>query len=114
MSLENEICVGYGGLVYINWENKTAEISFLIDTKKEKKFYKKYWKNFLIMLESIAFKAINLNEIYTYAYNIRKHLYAEFEKSGFTLKKKIKNKLKLDNKFIDIVIHSKKKLEYEN
>ena len=85
--LENDICIGYGGLVHINWKNKTAEISFLIDTNKEKVFYKKYWKNFLTMIESVAFKTIKLDEIYTYAYDLRKHLYPVFEKSGFVFKK---------------------------
>ena len=26
--LENDICIGYGGLVHINWIDKNAEISF--------------------------------------------------------------------------------------
>ena len=44
--LENDICIGYGGLVHINWKNKTAEISFLIDTNKEKVFIKNIGKIF--------------------------------------------------------------------
>ena len=28
--LENGICLGYGGLVHINWKDRNAEISFLL------------------------------------------------------------------------------------
>ena len=30
--LLDKICIGYGGLVHINWNSKSAEISFLNDT----------------------------------------------------------------------------------
>ena len=34
--LENGKCIGYGGLVHINWIDKNAEISFLMNTELEK------------------------------------------------------------------------------
>ena len=37
--LENGICIGYGGLVHINWIDKNGEISFILDTQLEKKCY---------------------------------------------------------------------------
>src|SRR5207342_3568736 len=30
--LENDECIGYGGLVHINWKDRYAEISFIINT----------------------------------------------------------------------------------
>ena len=30
-------CIGYGGLVHINWNKKYAEISFIMKTKLERK-----------------------------------------------------------------------------
>ena len=34
--LEKGVCVGYGGLVHINWIDNNAEISFIMDTRLEK------------------------------------------------------------------------------
>ena len=30
--LKEDVCIGYGGLVHINWKDKNAEISFIIDS----------------------------------------------------------------------------------
>ena len=37
--LYNNECIGYGGLVHINWTDQNAEISFLINTELEKKYF---------------------------------------------------------------------------
>jgi hypothetical protein len=34
--LENDKCIGYGGLVHINWIDSNAEISFIMNTQLEK------------------------------------------------------------------------------
>ena len=33
--IQEDVCIGYGGLVHINWVDKTAEISFIMDTLLE-------------------------------------------------------------------------------
>ena len=45
--LENEICIGYGGLVHLDWSKKSGEISFLISTELESNFFEKFWHLFL-------------------------------------------------------------------
>ncbi len=35
--LKNDKCIGYGGLVHINWTDKNAEVSFIMDTSLEEK-----------------------------------------------------------------------------
>ena len=37
--LKNNEFIGYGGLVHINWEEKKAEISFLLNTKINEKLF---------------------------------------------------------------------------
>ena len=32
--LLNDTCIGYGGMVYVDWDKKTAEISFITETKR--------------------------------------------------------------------------------
>ena len=36
--LKNDNCIGYGGIVHIDWGTKRAEVSFIMDTKLEKDF----------------------------------------------------------------------------
>ena len=31
--MENDVCIGYGGLVHINWIDKNAEVSFIMNTE---------------------------------------------------------------------------------
>ena len=37
--LKNGECIGYGGLVHINWIDKHAEISFIMNTESETKLF---------------------------------------------------------------------------
>ncbi len=109
--LNNDKCIGYGGLVHINWHKKTAELSFIMNTELEKKEFEKHWLNFLYLIEKIAFNELNLNQIFTYAYDLRPHLYPVLEKAGFKQAKKLKNKIIIDNQTIDVIIHQKEKPE---
>lgn len=105
--LENDICIGYGGLVHINYQKKSAEISFIMDTHLEKKFFSKHWSTFLSLIEITAFQNLQLNCIFTWSYKLRPHLYPILESSGFILEREIKDALIEDGKSIDAVIHTK-------
>jgi len=105
--LEHDQCIGYGGLVHINWVDKNAEISFIMDTELEKDFFEFHWTTYLCLLEKIAFEELNLHKINTYAFDLRPHLYPIFEKSGFIKETVLKEHCLFDNKYIDIVIHCK-------
>lgn len=99
--LENEFCIGYGGLVHLDWERKSGEISFLISTELENSYFEKFWHLFLNMIELVAFKILKLNKIYTYAYDLRPKLYVCLEKADYKLDKTIEE---ANNR---IIIHSK-------
>ena len=73
--LENDVCIGYGGLVHINWQDKNAEISFLMNTILEKESFCKHWNMFLSLIETVAFSDIKLHKIFTYAFDLRPKLY---------------------------------------
>ena len=105
--IKNEIFIGYGGLVHINWYDKNAEISFVMDTKLEKNFFKKYWINWLYLIEQVAFNDLNFNKIYTYAFDLRPNLYLALEKAGFFKEATLLKHVKFKEKYIDVVIHSK-------
>ena len=100
-------CIGYGGPVHIDWQNKSAEISFLMQTELEKNDFEKNWSVFLNLIEKVAFNELKLHKIYTYAYDLRPHLYPVLENAGFVLARRLKNAYEIDNQNIDIVIHEK-------
>jgi RimJ/RimL family protein N-acetyltransferase len=105
--LEDNICIGYGGLVHINWVDKNAEISFIMNTTLEKNNFEHYWSNYLGLIEKVAFDELEFHKIFTYAFDLRPHLYEIFEKSGFFLDAVLKEHCLFEGKFIDVVIHSK-------
>lgn len=105
--LKNDECIGYGGLVHINWIDKNAEISFIMNTTYEKLYFSDIWNIYLKLIEQVAFEELKLHKIYTYAYDLRQHLYQLFELNGFNKDAVLRDHKQIDNKFIDVVIHSK-------
>tara|TARA_B110000046_G_C12932489_1_gene372074 strand:- start:522 stop:1076 length:555 start_codon:yes stop_codon:yes gene_type:complete len=105
--LQNDVCIGYGGLVNINWNDKNAEISFIMDTKLEKDYFNFHWSEFLKLIEEVAFKELNFHKIFTYAFDLRPQLYITLENSGFFQDARLKGQCLYSHKFIDVVIHSK-------
>ncbi len=105
--LFNEVCVGYGGLVHINWLDKNAEISFLINTELETSQFQMHWMNFLTLIEKVSFEDLHFHKIYTYAFDIRPHLYDVLEKSKYYMEARLKEHIFFCGKYIDVVIHSK-------
>ena len=105
--IQDEICIGYGGLVHINWMDKNAEISFLMNTDLEKDNFQKYWSIFLNLIEQVAFEDLKLHKITTYAFDLRTKLYSVLENSGFNKEAVLKNHCFFNSEYIDVVIHSK-------
>jgi RimJ/RimL family protein N-acetyltransferase len=108
--LENGVCVGYGGLVHINWVDKNAEISFVMNTKLEKDYFNFHWKIYLGLIEKVAFKELNFHKIFTYAFDIRPKLYEALESVDFTKEAVLEEHCFFDGKYLDVIIHSKKKI----
>ena len=108
--LENGKCIGYGGLVHINWIEKIAEISFIMDTKLEKENFENIWLIFLDLIEQVAFIDLKFMKIYTYAFDLRTNLFKVLEEFGFILDTGLNTSLKNNQKSEKgkVVIHSKK------
>lgn len=104
---ENGIFIGYGGLVHINWVDKNAEISFVMKTELEKDSFAKYWSNYLKLIEKLAFEELNFHKIFTYAFDLRPHLYSVLESCGFKEEARLKEHCLFDGQFLDVVYHAK-------
>jgi len=104
--LKNGKCIGYGGLVHINWTDQNAEISFIMDTALESEQFDVHWSNYLTMLRVVAFDELELHKIYTYAFDLRPHLYTMLEANGFEREATLKEHCLFQGEFKDVVIHS--------
>ncbi|WP_404478244.1 GNAT family N-acetyltransferase [Sphingobacterium sp. ML3W] len=105
--LENGICIGYGGLVHINWIDKNAEISFIIKTELEETSFEFHWEKYLSILSQIAFRGLSLHKIYTYAFDLRPRLYVALKRAGFDHEATLKDHCFFEGKYIDVLYHAK-------
>jgi len=105
--LQGEECIGYGGIVHINWVDRNAEISFIMDTDLEKEFFEYHWVIFLNLIEKVAFGELNLYKLFTYAYDIRPKLYKALEKADYLHEATLKDHCLINGNYKDVLIHSK-------
>lgn len=103
--LKNGVCVGYGGLVHINWEEKKAEVSFIMNTKLEEVEFNIHWSNFLKMLKKVAYNELHIISLFTFSYNLRPHLYPVLEENEFELTERRENEIEVNGNYVDILIH---------
>ena len=102
-----DICIGYGGLVHINWMDKNAEISFLIDSDLECNNFENYWSIFLKLIEKVAID-LQFYKIFTYAYDVRPNLYEVLIKNNYFEDARLYKHVYFGSEgYKDVVIHSK-------
>ncbi|TVZ56193.1 RimJ/RimL family protein N-acetyltransferase [Lutibacter sp. Hel_I_33_5] len=105
--LKGETCIGYGGLVHLNWVDRNAEISFIMNTSLEKTAFQFHWKTFLNRIEEVAFNILNFHKIFTYAFDLRPRLYDSLEQCDYKKEAILKEHCLFENNYIDVIIHSK-------
>lgn len=105
--LKGEECVGYGGLVHLNWLSRNAEVSFVMDTSMEKQQFQELWIHFLRLIEAVAFNEVGLHKIFTFAFDLRPKLYRSLEICEFNYEARLKEHVLVQGNYVDVVIHSK-------
>jgi RimJ/RimL family protein N-acetyltransferase len=105
--LENDVCIGYGGLVHVNWIDKNAEISFVMNSNLEKYSFQFHWETYLSLIEKVAFRELNFYKIFTYAFDFRPKIYKALENMNYTREAVLKEHCFFEGKFKDVIIHSK-------
>ncbi len=105
--LQNDKCIGYGGLVHINWVDKNAEISFIMETSLEEVYFEFHWSTYLALIEQLAFKELGLHKLYVYAFDIRPHLYKSLELNDYFFDARLKEHCFFEQQYRDVVIYSK-------
>lgn len=105
--LKNDTCIGYGGLVHINWIDRHAELSFIMDTTLEQEQFANIWSHYLPLIEQVAFEELQLHKVSTYAFDLRPHLYPMLEQNGYIREATLKEHCLFEGQYKDVVIHSK-------
>lgn len=105
--LKREECIGYGGLVHINWIDRNAEVSFVMNTSLEEHSFERNWHSYLTMIEQVAFNGLEFQKVYVYAFDLRPHLYKALENKEYFLDARLKEHCLFQSEYIDVVIHSK-------
>lgn len=102
-------CIGYGGLVHINWKLKSGEVSFITNTKisKSKNHYQTHFSIFLNLIFKIFSDDLKLNTLTSEVFNIRPWTREILEKSGFEIYDVLKNHVMIENKPVDSILYKK-------
>tara|TARA_B100000315_G_scaffold175580_1_gene164098 strand:- start:259 stop:834 length:576 start_codon:yes stop_codon:yes gene_type:complete len=102
-----KLFIAYGGLVNISWENKRAELSFLLKTDIAKcNNYKNEFMYFLDVLNNIAFKDLELNKIFSETYDIRDYHLSILEESGYNLEGVMNQHIIIKNSTVNSLVHA--------
>ena len=101
--------IGYGGLVHINWVDKNAEISFIMNTELEENEFERNWSKYLSLIEELAFEEMAFVKLYVYAFDLRPHLYTALLNNGYFMDARLKNHCIFNGELKDVVIYSKLK-----
>jgi Acetyltransferase (GNAT) domain len=112
--LHHNICIGYGGLTNMNWEDKRCELSFLLSTKRVKNDlqYSEDFRVFIELMKIIAFEKLNFNRIYTETYDIRPLHISILEQQGFLPEGRMREHVRIDGRFVDSLLHGITKSHY--
>lgn len=105
--LHHNHCIGYGGLVHINWVDKNAEVSFIMDTKLEKNNFVLNWHSYTELIEQVAFEELNFQKLYIYAFDLRPHLYDTLEACDYFFDARLTSHCLFQDEFKDVIIYSK-------
>ena len=77
-----------------------------MDTQLEVEHFAEHWSNYLTMLKAVAFDDLGLHKIYTYAFDLRPHLYAMLEANGYKREATLKEHCLFNGEYKDVVLHS--------
>lgn len=99
--------IGYGGLVHISWEDRRAEVSFLVAPERveNQEGYAQDFSLYLSMIKELAFCHLGFMRLFTETYDIRNHHIRVLESSGFRLEGRLQAHVRIDGRPVDSLIH---------
>ena len=100
--------IGYGGLVNISWQDKMAEMSFLINGSRHhnKEIYHRDMTNFIYLIKNLCFDQLSFNRLFTETYEFR-HFHIEIlNENEFREESRVRRHSCIENKYHDLILHS--------
>ncbi len=106
--LQNNVLIGYGGLVNISWQDKRAEMSFLVkpEIATANSDYKKAMSEFISLIKKLVFDEMNFNRLFTETYEFRDFHISILLEHGFKEEGRKKEHIVENGKFYDSILHS--------
>lgn len=105
--LKNRECIGYGGLVHIDWQSKNAEISFLLDTERNSKVeYLKHSEIYFRLILKVA-ETLSFKKVYTYGYDLSSYRFKPLYLNGYKLEAYLHDQVLIENEHYGVRIYSK-------
>lgn len=105
--------IGYCGLTNLDWFNKRAELSFILDIKyNKKKTFLNIFQNSLELLEDILFKELKFKKFISETYEFRKDVILFLLSNNFVREGYLKNHIYKNGQFYDSILLGKVKLNY--
>ena len=107
LNSDNEL-ICYGGLVNIGWDDLRGEMSFLINSNraKDSEVYQNDMSNFITVIKEVFFHQLSFNRLFTETFEFR-HCHIDILKdNGFLFEGRMRQHLKYNNEYTDLLIHS--------
>lgn len=105
--LHDGALIGYGGLTNIDWSEKSAEVSFLLETRRSEDIalHCDDFRHYLALLMELAFDHLSLERLHSETYDIRPHHVEILEKMGFEPRGRLAGHATIGGRPVDSLLH---------
>lgn len=105
--LKGQDLIGYGGLVNISWDDRRAEVSFLVAPYRanDPTLYSQDFALYLSLLKETAFRHLGFTRLFTETYDIRPHHISILESNGFNFEGRLRAHVWIDGQPVDSLMH---------
>ena len=113
---EDDVAIGYGGLVHIAWEHRRAEVSFLLGGDSEYDVDRRdlLFSSFLGLIQGLAFLDLGLERLWTETYAHRTGHIDTLERCGFRQEGVLRSHVHIAGAPTDAIVHGCLVTEMEN
>lgn len=102
-----ELLLGYGGLVHLDWPSRRGEVSILLDPARARDIpvYQSDLAAYLPLIAGAAFNLLGLERLTSEAYDVRPHHVAVIEAFGFRREGVLRQHVVKDGRRVDALLH---------
>jgi RimJ/RimL family protein N-acetyltransferase len=113
--LENNKLIGYGGLVHINWLDRRAEISFLLDSEFifDTDVHDYYFDIYLKLIQMVGFDDLKFHKLHAEIYDTRPHHIAILEHNNFVKEGVLREHVLIEGAYKNSILCGKLLTEYK-